>query len=128
MFVAVVSRKAQHAVLAVADEGQDFRDRGILSRQRLHRIQTLGENAGAVKQLLIKRSHRGEPLARELAALHADDVETFEARILTVDEAERNDVAANAADSANHHLRPDPRELMHRGQPADKNKIADLAV
>src|SRR6202011_2126522 len=59
---------------------------------------------------------------------HADDVEAFETRILAVDEAERDHVAAHAADAADHHLRPDPGELMHRGQPADKDKIADLAV
>ena len=60
--VAVVGRKAQRAMLAVADEGEDFRDRRILARQRLHRVQPLGEDAGAVKQLLIERAHGGEPL------------------------------------------------------------------
>src|SRR5439155_25452656 len=60
--------------------------------------------------------------------LHADDVGDLETRILTVDEAERDHVAADAADAADHHLRPDPGELMHRGQPAYEDKIADLAV
>src|SRR6201999_2611150 len=47
---------------------------------------------------------------------------------LAVHEPERNHVAAHAADAADHHLWSDPRELMHRGQPADENKIADLAM
>src|SRR4051794_28725675 len=81
-----------------------------------------------MKQLLIERSYQSKPLAREFTALHADDVEAFEDGVLAIDEAERNDVAAHAADAADHHLRSDPGELMHRGQPADKNKIADLAV
>ena len=81
-----------------------------------------------MKQLLIERAHRGEPRLGELAPLHADDVEAFEAGILAVDEAERNDVATDAADAADHHLRPDPGELMHRGQPADEDEIADLAM
>ena len=115
-------------MLAVADEGEDFRDRGILGRQRLHRVQPFGKDAGAVKQLLIERAYGRQPLLGELAALHADDVEAFEAGILAVDEAERNDVAAHAADAADHHLRPDPRELMHRRQPADEDEIADLAM
>src|SRR3954463_13272432 len=81
-----------------------------------------------MKQLLIERAHYGKPLPRKLAALHADDVEAFEHGILAVHQAERNDVAAHAADAADHHLRSDPRELMHRGKAADENKIADLAV
>ena len=54
--------------------------------------------------------------------------EPFEARILAVDEAERDDVAAHAADAADHHLRSDPRELVHGRQAADEDEIADLAV
>src|SRR6267142_7128756 len=128
MFVAVVGWKAQRAMLALADESENFRDRRILSRQRLRRIQPLGEDAGPVKQLLIERAHSGEPLLGELAALHADDVETFERSILAVDEAERNHVATHAADAADHHLRSDTRELMHGRQPADEDEIADLAM
>ena len=30
--------------------------------------------------------------------------------------------------AADHHLRADARELMHGGQPADENEIADLAM
>src|SRR6266853_995811 len=128
MSVAAVSRKAQRAMLAVGDERQNFRDRGVLGRQGLHLAQPVGENAGTVKQLLIEGPYDGEPLAREIATLHADDVETLEAGILAVDEAERDHVAADAADAADHHLRPDPGELMHCGQPPYENKIADLAV
>src|SRR6478736_7410742 len=126
--VAAVNRQAQRTMLAVGDEGQDFCDRGVLGGQGLHVAQSFGENAGSVKQLLIEGPYDGEPLARELATLHADDVETLEAGILAVDEAERDHVAANAADAADHHLGPDPGELMHCGQPAYKDEIADLAV
>src|ERR1700704_1572610 len=128
MLVAVVGGKTERAMLAFADEGEDFRDGRIFRGLRLHGGQTLGKNTGAMKQLLIERPHSGEALLGELAALHADDVEAFEARILAVDEAERNDVAAHAADAADHHLRPDPRELMHSRQPADEDEVADLAV
>src|ERR1700712_328427 len=128
LLVAVVGGKTQRAMLAVIDEGENFRDRGIFHRERLHRDQPLGKDAGAVKQLLIERPHFGEALLGELAALHADDVEPFEARILAVGQTERNDIAAHAANAADHHLRPDPRELMHRRQPADEDEVADLAV
>ncbi len=50
-------RKTQRAMLAVIDESQDFRDRGILDRQRLHLVQPFGKNAGSVKQFLIERSY-----------------------------------------------------------------------
>src|ERR1035438_4097393 len=36
MRAAVVGRKTERAVLGVADKGEDFGDRGILSRHRLH--------------------------------------------------------------------------------------------
>src|ERR1700733_7062582 len=115
-------------MLAVFDESQDFRDRRIRRRQWLDGTEPFGKNAGAMEPLLIERGPPRQPFSRELAALHADDVETFEAGVLTVDQAERNHVAANPADSADHHLRPDPRKLMHRGQTADENEIADLAM
>src|SRR6185369_4776214 len=51
-----------------------------------------------------------------------------ERSILAVDEAERNDVATHAANPADHHLRSNPRELVHGGQPANEDEIADLAV
>src|ERR1700738_3152507 len=81
-------------MLAVANKGQNFRDRRIFGRQRLHRAQPLGKNAGAVKQLLIERTYGSEPLARKFAALHADDVEAFKAGILAVDQTKWNHVAA----------------------------------
>src|SRR5882757_4963071 len=126
--LAAVSRQAQSAMLAIADEGQNFRNRRIFDRQGLHRVQPFGKHSGSIKQLLIKRSHHREAPAGEVATFHADDVEAFEAGVLAVDEAERNHVAANTADTADHYLRPDPGELMHRGQAADENKIADFAV
>src|SRR6266478_164449 len=82
MFRAAVSRKAQRTMPAVGDEGQNFRDCGVLGRQGLHLAQPLGENSGSVKQLLIERPYEGQSFARELAALHADDVEALEAGIL----------------------------------------------
>src|ERR1700722_18259886 len=114
MPVTVIRGETQRTMLAVADKGQDFRNRRILGCERLPLVQPFGKNPGTMEEPLIERSHRGEPLPGEFAALHADDVETFEAGILSVDETERNDVAANAADAADHHLRPDPGELVHR--------------
>src|SRR5580692_2520054 len=128
MSVAVASRKAEGAKLAVADEGQNFPYCRVFGRQRLHLFQPFGKNAGAVKQLFIERPERGQPVAGELAALHADDVEPFEAGILSIDEPERNHVAANTANAANHHLRTDPGELMHRRKAADINEVSDLAM
>src|ERR1700676_4722826 len=126
--VAAIGGEAKRANLFPALESPGFPGAGGFARPGLHRAQPLSKDAGPVKQLLIESAHRGEPLARKFAAFHADDVEPLEAGILAVDETERNDVAAHAADAANHHLRPDPGELMHRGQPADVDKIADLAV
>src|ERR1700674_5817389 len=95
MSVAVASRKAQGAKLAVADKGQNFLDCRIFGRERLHLGQPLGKNTGAVKYFFIERWERAKPLAGELATLHADDVESFEAGILAINEPERNHVTAN---------------------------------
>src|SRR6476646_317528 len=94
MTAAVVGGHAERTMLAVANEGEDLGNRRVFRGQRLHRAQAIGEDAGAVKQLLIERAHRREPRLGELASLHADDVQPLEARILTVDEAERDDVVA----------------------------------
>src|SRR4051794_10794834 len=102
----VIGRQTQRAMLALADECQDLRDRRILGRKMLHLVEALGKEARAVKQLLIERPYHGEPFAAEFAPFHADDIEAFENRVLAVHEAERNDVAAHAADPADHHLRP----------------------
>src|ERR1700727_2578504 len=87
MPLTVIGRQAQSTMLVVPDEGQDFGDRGVLVRHRLHRVQSLGEDAGPVKQFLIKRPHGCEPRAGELAPAHADDVEPFQSGVLAVDEA-----------------------------------------
>src|SRR5262245_2148443 len=126
--IAGIGRQAKRAMLGFGNEGQNLRNRGIFRRHRLHGLQTLGKDAGAVKQLLIKRAHGGEALLGKLPALHADDVEALEHGMLAVDEAERNDVAAHAADAADHHLWPDPRELVDGRQPANIDEVADLAV
>ena len=47
-----VSAGSTARVLAVADEVEDFRDRRILARPRLHGVEPFGKHAGTVKQLL----------------------------------------------------------------------------
>src|SRR3984893_657846 len=115
-------------MLAVANECENFRDRRIFGRQRLHRTEPRGKNAEAVKQLLIKRTYGCEPLARKFAAFHSDDVETFKAGILAVGQTKRNHVAADAANAADHRLRADSDELVNCRQAAHVDKIADLAM
>src|SRR5262249_30757671 len=73
-------------------------------------------------------ANRRHPLAGKLASLHADDVEAFKHRMLAVDQAERDNVATHTANAANHHLRADPGELMHRGETPDVNEVADLTM
>src|SRR5262249_28873560 len=102
--------------------------RGILARERLHAHETVGKDARPVKELLIERADRCQSLARKIAPPHANDVEALERRVLAVDEPEGDDIAAHAADAADHDLRPDAGELMHRRQAADIDVVADLAM
>src|SRR4051812_41188888 len=126
--VAAFLGQAQRAVLAGGNECQDFRDCRVLIGQRLHGLEAFGKYAGTVEQLLIERANLGETLAGKLAALHADDVESLERGILAVDQAERNHVATHATDAADHDLRADPGELVHRRQAPHEDEIADLAM
>src|SRR5882724_4567877 len=128
MFVVLVGRQAQCTMLAVANEVEDFRDGRIRVGQRLYLDQPFSQKAGSVKQLLIERPDGRKPLARELPALHADDIEAFEAGVLAIGEAERNDVPANPADASNHRLRSNPDKLVHRRQAADIDEVADLTM
>ena len=56
LVAAVVGGQAERTMLALPDESKDFGNRRILSGQRLHRIQPLGKDAGAVKQFLVERA------------------------------------------------------------------------
>src|SRR5271154_2569424 len=115
-------------MLAGIDKGEDFGTRRIRYRKRLHHAQPFGKDSGSFKELLIERSDGGKPLTGKFPALHANDIETFKSRVLAVYQTVGNDVAANAADTADHGLRPNSRELMHGGQTADEDEVADLAV
>src|SRR5260370_37771324 len=121
-------RQAQRTMPVGIDEGQDFRNRRIRLRPLPYLVQTLGKDAGAVKQLLIERPYHREALAGELAASHADNIEARETRVLATRKTKRDHVAAHAACGPDHGLKPDPDELMGGGEAAHKNKIADLAV
>src|SRR6185295_13480058 len=115
--------KTDRAMLALADEVEDLGNRGVFARERLGRREPLGERAGAVEEFLVERLHGRAPLLGELPPLHPDEIEAFQRRILAVGEAERNDVVAHAREAADHHLRADARELMHRRQAADIDEI-----
>jgi len=79
------------------DEGQDFRDRRICRPEVSHLVQTIGKDARAVKQLLIKRFYRRKAFERELAAFHADDVEARKTGVLATGKTKRNHVSTHTA-------------------------------
>jgi hypothetical protein len=96
------------------DEGQNFRNRRIRVRMMSRLVQTLGEDPGAVEQLLIKRLDHREAFAGEFAAFHTDDVEADEASGLAGCEAKRDHIATRTACRFDHRLRPDANELVSR--------------
>ena len=63
MPVVVAGGPAEWPVLASFDEGQDIRNRRIFIRQGLHGGESLREDAGPMKQLLIEGAYGHEPLA-----------------------------------------------------------------
>src|SRR5579864_878817 len=128
VFFALLGRKTKRPMLAIFDESQNVSYGVIFARHRLHRLKSFGENSRSVKQLEIERTKLGQALAGKVAAPHANDVQSFKNRVLTVDESEWNDIAANAANAAHHDLMAYPGELVHGGQASDIDKIADFAV
>src|SRR6478609_1896219 len=52
--------KAERAMLALADEVEDFGNRGIFGGERLHRSEPLGEHAGTVKEFLVEGANGRE--------------------------------------------------------------------
>src|SRR5262245_13404447 len=71
--LAVDRRQTKRAMLALADEVEDLRNRGILGCPWLHRLNPFGEQAGTVEQLLIERADGRQALLGEFPSLHADD-------------------------------------------------------
>src|ERR1700761_3240550 len=124
MLIVPAGREAQRTMLAGIDKAEDLRNRRIRRRERLHRLEPFGKDPRSVEELLIKRPDDDQSFARKFAPFHPDDIETFETRILAVDEAKGNNVAANPADAANHGLRTNSRELVHGGQAADEDEVA----
>src|ERR1700688_2438998 len=128
LFIVPAGRQTQRTMLASVDKAEDFRDRRIRRRERLHRVEPFGKDSRGVEKLLIERPDGGQSFARKFAPFHPDDIETFETRVLAVDETVGNNVAANAADAADHGLRTNSGELMYRRQAADEDKIADFTM
>src|SRR5262249_57479011 len=125
---ALFTRQAAGPALPIADESRISDRGGTPPRHCLHACEPGCEDAGSVKQLLVERANRRHPLAGKLASLHADEVEAFKRRMLAVDQAERDNVATHTTNAANHHLRADPGELMHRGETANVDEVADLTM
>src|SRR5215472_623847 len=126
--LAATLRPAQRPVLAGANEGNDLHH-GLVARELARRLlEPLGEMTGVEEEPLIGTPDRLDALARELSPLEADEIEAFEARVVAVGEPERDDVAAHAADAADHRERSDAGKLMHRREPADHDAVADLDV
>src|SRR6202048_3765749 len=87
--LAVLHRLAQLPMLGGIDEGQDFRNRRLRSREMPDLIEAVGQCGGPVKQLLIERSHDREALAGEFPAFQADGIEARQRRERAARQRER---------------------------------------
>ena len=112
------------------DEIQNLAHGAHVGKALRHLGHALGEGARVVaqEQHLIGGARRLDLVARKTVALHADDVEALEPRPVAQDGAERDDVALDAGDAADHGVPPDADELMHRREAAEHGAVADRDV
>ena len=91
-------------------------------------LETLGENAGAVKQLLIERAHRGEALRVNLRRFMPMMLRPSSAAYWPL--TRPNGIMSPRTPQTPPTITCGPiaGELVHRRQPADVDEVADLAV
>ena len=87
---------------------------------------TFGQRPFALEDFRNGKTQVVDRLRRKSAAFQSDDVDAFQ--ISERNQRKRNDVARDAAHAADHRVRSDARKLMHRGQSADDDVVADLDV
>src|SRR5665213_1689603 len=123
--------------LGLAQAADRFRAREIKHvPHRLHGrelLVDLGEALGEGTRLVAEQHLEGgaqrlDVLARIAAALHAHDVQPRQPGAVANHRAERNDVALDAGDAADHGIASDAHELMHRRKAAEDGVILDADV
>src|SRR6266851_5675513 len=110
---------ADRAARIGADEIDDVLDRLDVAETRGEIVDALAQRAGIGEEQLEGVAQRLDLVAREAAALHADDVDAGEPRPVAHHRAIGNDVALDARHAADHRVLPDADELVDRRQPAE---------
>src|SRR5260221_5091133 len=118
-----LSRLADRPARIGADEIDDVPDRLDVAETLGDVVDTLAQRAGVAKELLVGVAQRLDLVARETAALHADDVDAGQARPVAHHRAIGNDVALDPRHAADHRILTDADELMNRRKPADDGVV-----
>src|SRR5260221_7553984 len=111
-----------------ANELDDVHHRRYPAEALSELVDALAERAGHAEQHLEGGAQRLDFLAREAAALHADDIDAGEPRLIAHHRAVGNDVALDPGHAADHRMLADPDELMDGGKAADDREIGDHDV
>src|SRR5882762_240026 len=102
-----LSRLADRTARIGADEIDDVPDRLDVAEALCDVVDALAQRAGVAEELLIGIAQRLDFVAREAAALHADDVDAGQPRPVAYHRAIGDDVALDPRHAANHRVLPD---------------------
>src|SRR6185437_14060802 len=118
-----VARLADGAARIGADELDDVAHRPDVAEALSDVVDAFAQGAGIGEELLEGVAQRLDLLAREAAALHANDVDAGEPRSVAHDGAVGDDVTLDAGHAADHRVLPDADELVNRREPAEDRVI-----
>ena len=113
-------RLHQRPLAAGADERNDLLHQRFVGEFNGDGVEALGKHARTEEKSAVGVAQPVQLSARRAAPAQPDDVEPTRMAIWPLREAERNDVARNAAQAADHGALADADELMDRGMAAEK--------
>src|SRR5690606_20425004 len=91
-------------------------------------LDVLRNRAGMIEQRTIAVAQQMNFRAWQAGAFQADDVEAAQFGAVAHGDGEGNDISNHGRTAANERIVADAHELMHGGQTADVDVVADLAM
>src|SRR6185312_4925741 len=125
---AIPVRLADAAARFGTKKGEDILNRLHPGEAVGNPVDPLAEGSSRSEEHLEGAAQLLDLLAREAAALHADDVEAGEPRPVAHHRAVGDDVALDAGHAADHCVLADADELMHGAEAAEDGIVADHDV
>jgi hypothetical protein len=111
----MAARRAQRPIACSANERNYLRDGFLRAEARFHGLEASLQDALAEKQQAVGGANRADRFARKFPSFHSNDIDTAETRESAGSYPKRDDIATQSAQSADHRVIADTRELMGSG-------------